>query len=67
MCIPSTNTDATVAVPVMSTFQDPAYTDTQPPYALAPVEMMESEKKEDELNVDDDDAVQLVNVLLEMV
>ena len=34
--IPSTNTCPTAAVSVMLTFQDPAYTDTQPPYAFPP-------------------------------
>ena len=39
----------------------PTATDIPPPYALAP-----EEEEEDEADVDDD-AVQLVNVLLEMV
>ena len=43
----------------------PTATDIPPPYALAPREE-EEEEEEDEPDVNDD-AVQLVNVLLEMV
>ena len=43
----------------------PTATEIPPPYALAPLEEVE-EEEEEEVDVDDD-AVQLFNVLLEMV
>ena len=42
----------------------PTATDIPPPYALAPKEKEEEEEERPDVN---DDAVQLVNVLLEMV
>ena len=43
----------------------PTTTDIPPPYALAPREKMGEEEEEEEIDVNDD-AMQLVNVLLEM-
>ena len=45
----------------------PTATDIPPPYALAPEEAEEEEEEEEEELDLVDDAVQLVNVLLEMV
>ncbi len=44
----------------------PTATEIPPPYALAPLEVVETKESEEEPDVDVN-AVQLVNVLLEMV